>query len=75
MVPKSRMICMYMVLRLLYILVISRLFIYYNERKIENTIDSDSGASLRDGIKTIHNIGVCKEDDWVRPRYTVKFKV
>ena len=43
----------------------SRLFIYYNERKIENTIDSDSGASLRDGIKTIHNIGVCKEDDWV----------
>ena len=43
----------------------SRLFIYYNERKIENTVDSDSGASLRDGIKTIHNIGVCKEDDWV----------
>ena len=43
----------------------SRLFIYYNERKLENTIDSDSGASLRDGIKTINKIGVCNEDNWV----------
>lgn len=43
----------------------SRLFIYYNERKMENTIDSDSGASLRDGIKTINKIGVCNEDNWI----------
>ena len=43
----------------------SRLFIYYNERKLENTIDSDSGASLRDGIKTINKIGVCNEDNWI----------
>ena len=28
----------------------SRLFIYYNERAIEHTIDSDSGAQIRDGI-------------------------
>src|SRR5208283_3932523 len=27
----------------------SRLFIYYNERAIEHTIDSDSGAQIRDG--------------------------
>ena len=29
----------------------SRLFIYYNERVIENTVSTDSGAELRDGIK------------------------
>ena len=29
----------------------SRLFIYYNERVIENTVDEDSGAMIRDGIK------------------------
>jgi C1A family cysteine protease len=42
----------------------SRLFIYYNERAIENTIRSDSGAMLRDGIKTLANLGVCAEDSW-----------
>src|SRR6516165_12345961 len=29
----------------------SRLFIYYNERAMEGTIASDSGAQIRDGIK------------------------
>jgi len=42
----------------------SRLFIYYNERKIENTIEYDAGASIRDGIKIIHKIGVCDENLW-----------
>ena len=28
----------------------SRLFIYYNERVMEGTVDSDSGAMIRDGI-------------------------
>jgi C1A family cysteine protease len=42
----------------------SRLFIYYNERKMENTIDEDAGAMLRDGIKTINNDGVCPENMW-----------
>jgi len=39
----------------------SRLFIYYNERSLEGTINEDSGASIRDGIKTINSIGVCEE--------------
>lgn len=42
----------------------SRLFTYYNERKIENTLTEDSGAELRDGIKTINAVGVCPERDW-----------
>src|SRR5689334_20903724 len=31
----------------------SRLFIYYNERVVEGTVGSDSGAQIRDGIKTV----------------------
>lgn len=42
----------------------SRLFIYYNERKIEGTVNQDSGARIRDGIKTTVSIGVCPETDW-----------
>lgn len=39
----------------------SRLFIYYNERAIEGTINQDAGAAIRDGIKTIAKQGVCNE--------------
>ena len=43
---------------------LSRLFIYYNERVIENTVKSDAGARLRDGIKTLAKQGVCSERTW-----------
>lgn len=42
----------------------SRLFIYYNERAMEGTIDSDSGAMIRDGIKSVNAQGACSEDEW-----------
>jgi C1A family cysteine protease len=42
----------------------SRLFIYYNERKIEGTIDSDSGAMIRDGVKSVNKVGAPPETDW-----------
>lgn len=42
----------------------SRLFIYYNERLMEGTVDQDSGAMLRDGIKSINKVGVCDEKSW-----------
>lgn len=42
----------------------SRLFIYYNERALEGTINSDAGAMIRDGIKTVIQTGVCPETDW-----------
>jgi len=42
----------------------SRLFIYYNERAMEGTIASDSGAQIRDGIKSVAKDGVCSEATW-----------
>ena len=42
----------------------SRLFLYYNERKIIGTIKEDSGAMLRDGIKSVVKDGICPEDMW-----------
>ncbi len=42
----------------------SRLFIYYNERAMEGTVATDSGASLRDGIKSVGAQGAPPESDW-----------
>ena len=42
----------------------SRLFIYYNERVIENTVLEDAGAALRDGAKALNQYGICPEYDW-----------
>lgn len=42
----------------------SRLFIYYNERKLEHSISEDAGAELSDGIKTVQKYGVCPENMW-----------
>src|SRR5580704_10170246 len=42
----------------------SRLFIYYNERVIENSVASDAGAQIRDGIKSVASQGVCAETLW-----------
>jgi len=40
----------------------SRLFIYYNERDMEGTVDTDSGAQIRDGVKSVAQLGACRED-------------
>lgn len=42
----------------------SRLFIYYNERKVEHTVPLDAGAMIRTGIKSVNKIGACKESTW-----------
>ena len=42
----------------------SRLFIYYNERVVEHTVNSDSGAQIRDGIKVVAKLGAPPETDW-----------
>jgi C1A family cysteine protease len=40
---------------------LSRRFLYYNERVIENSVNEDSGAMIRDGIKSLSKDGVCTE--------------
>jgi C1A family cysteine protease/DNA-binding beta-propeller fold protein YncE len=42
----------------------SRLFIYYNERNIEGTTATDSGAEIYDGISSLNTYGVCSETLW-----------
>lgn len=42
----------------------SRLFIYYNERVMEHTVASDSGAQIRDGVKSVATQGACPETEW-----------
>lgn len=49
----------------------SRLFIYYNERAMENSIASDAGAQIRDGIKSVAKLGDCPEKEW--PYVITKF--
>jgi len=49
----------------------SRLFIYYNERRLEHTIHEDAGAMIRDGIKATKRWGACPEKEW--PYLTWKF--
>ena len=41
----------------------SRLFIYYNERSLQDTINADTGAPLREGMKVVNRMGVCPEDE------------
>jgi C1A family cysteine protease len=53
---------------------LSRLFVYWHEREIEGTVNTDSGASLRDGMKVLAKIGVCPESVWpyVEDRFAEK---
>ena len=42
----------------------SRLFIYYNERLMEGSVKEDSGAEIRDGIKSVAQVGAPPETLW-----------
>jgi C1A family cysteine protease len=42
----------------------SRLFIYYNERAMEGTVDADSGAQIRDGVRSLVKQGAPPESLW-----------
>lgn len=43
---------------------ISRLYIYYYERVLENTVNYDNGAYIRDGIKACSKYGASLESLW-----------
>jgi C1A family cysteine protease len=51
---------------------VSRLFIYYYERLLLGTVDYDSGAYIRDGIKATNHYGASLESLW--PHDIRKFK-
>jgi C1A family cysteine protease len=51
----------------------SRLFVYYNERVMEHSVQSDNGAQIRDGIKSIAKLGDCPEPLW--PYDPAKFAI
>lgn len=42
----------------------SRLFVYYSARVLENTVSSDSGATITDVVKGINKYGAPPESDW-----------
>lgn len=42
-------------------LYLSRAFQYYNERLLEGTADEDSGASMRDIVKSVDQYGICPD--------------
>ena len=42
----------------------SRLFIYYNERAMEGTVNSDAGGQIRNGVKSVNQQGAPPETDW-----------
>ena len=52
---------------------ISRLFIYYYERKFMGTVNYDSGAYIRDGIKACYTYGAPTENLW--PYNISKFRI
>lgn len=52
---------------------LSRLFVYYNERVMEGSVNDDAGAMLRDGVKSLVKQGVCTEKTW--PYVISKFAV
>jgi C1A family cysteine protease len=51
----------------------SRLFLYYNTRKIEGTVRSNVGVSIRDAIKSVARQGDCPESLW--PYIEHKFRI
>lgn len=42
----------------------SRLFIYYNTRVIENSVNEDSGTTIRDALVSVNKQGACPETTW-----------
>jgi C1A family cysteine protease len=51
---------------------LSRLFVYYNTRLIENDVSHDSGATCRDTVKSLVKYGACSES--LLPYNIKKFK-
>lgn len=53
-------------------ILLSRLWLYWQERYLEGTVNEDSGAYIRDGMKVLQKMGCAPEADW--PYDISKFK-
>jgi C1A family cysteine protease len=49
----------------------SQMFIYYNERVLENKVDLNSPVFIRNGIKSLFKNGICSEISWPYPETTL----
>lgn len=52
---------------------LSPLFLYYNARREEGTLNEDAGAYLRSSLKALQDYGICPESDW--PYDVKKFNI
>ena len=43
---------------------LSRLFVYYNGRLLEDNTSNDDGVQIRDAVKGIAHFGICNEELW-----------
>lgn len=43
---------------------VSRLFIYYNAREIDGTVDEDAGCIISSAIQSLQEKGACSENTW-----------
>ncbi|OCT16483.1 xylellain [Paenibacillus pectinilyticus] len=43
---------------------LSRLYLYWHERSMEGTVNNDSGAYIRDGMKVLQTLGCAPETDY-----------
>ena len=43
---------------------LSRLWLYWQERNIEGSVNEDAGAEIRDGMKVLQQLGCAPETDW-----------
>lgn len=53
---------------------LSPLFVYFNGRKVSDSIEEDSGASLTDAIRAVYKYGACLEKTWTYSDKGIKFK-
>lgn len=44
--------------------IMSRLYLYYNERVLDGDVSQDAGSTLRSCMLAIQNYGMCKESTW-----------
>ena len=43
---------------------LSRLWLYWEERYLEGSVNEDAGAEIRDGMKVLQQLGCAPEVDW-----------